>query len=171
MTQENQNVETVQYAGFWIRFVAFMLDSVAATILIAPIIYFLVGETNMEDYNLQDPEQLAALLNRLSVQMSIEALIFAVIFIMFWTFKSATPGKLLLKCSIVDAKTLGKASNSQNIIRYLGYFVSMFSLFLGFIWIAFDARKQGWHDKIAGTVVIMGRPRDEAPSEMSNEQQ
>ena len=64
-----------------------------------------------------------------------------------------------MRCSIVDAVSLGKASISQNIIRYLGYFVSMFSLFTGFFWIAFDRRKQGWHDKIAGTVVIMGRPK------------
>jgi len=165
MTLKNQNSEDVQYAGFWIRFVAFILDSVAVTIVIAPVIYFLVGETRIEDYNLQDSEQLAALLNRLSIQMSIEAVIFAVIFIVFWGFKSATPGKLLLKCSIVDAKTLGKTNNIQNVIRYFGYFISMLSLFLGFLWIAFDTRKQGWHDKIAGTVVIMGRPRDEESSE------
>ena len=31
---------------------------------------------------------------------------------------------------------------------------------LGFIWIAFDKRKQGWHDKIAGTVVIIREPQN-----------
>lgn len=38
--------------------------------------------------------------------------------------------------------------------RYLGYFVSMLFLGLGCIWVAFDSRKQGWHDKLAGTVVV-----------------
>ncbi len=38
--------------------------------------------------------------------------------------------------------------------RYLGYFASTIPLCLGFLWIAFDKRKQGWHDKLAGTVVI-----------------
>jgi len=158
---ENTTQENVKYAGFWIRFIAFIIDSIAATLLITPVIYFLVGETRIEDYNLQDPEQLTELISHLSIQLSVETVIFGIIFITFWIVKSATPGKLLMRCSIVDARSLGKASNSQNVIRYIGYFVSMFVFFLGFLWIAFDKRKQGWHDKIAGTVVIMGRPRDE----------
>jgi uncharacterized RDD family membrane protein YckC len=48
-----------------------------------------------------------------------------------------------------SALDLGRA-----IARYAGYLVSIIPLFLGFIWIAFDARKQGWHDKIADTVVV-----------------
>ena len=43
---------------------------------------------------------------------------------------------------------------SQFIIRYLGYYVAMLPLFLGIIWVGIDKRKQGWHDKLAGTVVI-----------------
>jgi uncharacterized RDD family membrane protein YckC len=38
--------------------------------------------------------------------------------------------------------------------RFFAYFVSIFPACLGFLWIAFDRRKQGWHDKIAGTVVV-----------------
>jgi len=40
------------------------------------------------------------------------------------------------------------------LLRYLGYYLSMLPLFLGFIWVGIDRRKQGFHDKIAGTVVI-----------------
>jgi uncharacterized RDD family membrane protein YckC len=40
------------------------------------------------------------------------------------------------------------------ILRFLGYFVSAFPLYLGFLWAALDRRKQGWHDKIARTIVI-----------------
>jgi uncharacterized RDD family membrane protein YckC len=40
------------------------------------------------------------------------------------------------------------------VIRLLCYFVSALPFYLGFLWAAFDRRKQGWHDKIAGTVVI-----------------
>ena len=39
-------------------------------------------------------------------------------------------------------------------VRYFAYIVSFMPLYLGFIWIYFDKRKQGFHDKIAGTVVI-----------------
>jgi uncharacterized RDD family membrane protein YckC len=46
----------------------------------------------------------------------------------------------------------------QYIIRYLGYYVSIFALGLGFLWVAWDDKKQGWHDKMAGTVVILNKP-------------
>jgi uncharacterized RDD family membrane protein YckC len=39
-------------------------------------------------------------------------------------------------------------------VRYLGYFVSALPLGLGFFWVAWDKRKQGFHDKLAKTVVI-----------------
>ncbi|MBL8320870.1 MAG: RDD family protein, partial [Acinetobacter sp.] len=42
----------------------------------------------------------------------------------------------------------------QSIIRYVGYFPAMMALFIGIFWVAFDKRKQGWHDKMANTVVI-----------------
>jgi uncharacterized RDD family membrane protein YckC len=42
-------------------------------------------------------------------------------------------------------------------LRWVGYIISAVVLYLGFVWIAFDAKKQGWHDKIAGTVVIRVR--------------
>ena len=51
--------------------------------------------------------------------------------------------------------TTGKpASPVQLIGRYFAYIVSMLPLCFGFFWVAFDKRKQGWHDKLAGTVVI-----------------
>ncbi|MCZ6503122.1 MAG: RDD family protein [Gammaproteobacteria bacterium] len=152
--------EEVHYVGFWARFLAFIIDSTAATLLIVPLVLYLIGETRLEDYDLQDTEQLMELLNRMAIQISLDALFLGTIFVLFWIFKSATPGKMLVRCSIVDAKTYGKANTMQNIVRYLGYFVSLIPFGLGFLWIAFDSRKQGWHDKMAGTLVIKGLPRN-----------
>lgn len=76
------------------------------------------------------------------------------LFLVFWIKKQATPGKMFLSMKIVDAKTLGKPSNKQFYLRILGYIISILPLFLGIIWIAFDSKKQGWHDKIANTLVI-----------------
>ena len=84
----------------------------------------------------------------------------AIVVIIFWTYKSATPGKLLLKIRIVDAKTGGKPSTVQWLIRYIGYYVSAFVFMLGFIWVGFDRRKQGWHDKLASTVVISDKAKE-----------
>ncbi len=61
---------------------------------------------------------------------------------------------MLVSAKIVDAKTGQPASTGQLIGRYFAYIVSTLPLMLGFIWIAFDPRKQGWHDKLAGTIVV-----------------
>ncbi|HET9865375.1 MAG TPA: RDD family protein, partial [Steroidobacteraceae bacterium] len=83
----------------------------------------------------------------------------AIAIILFWIARAATPGKMALSMKIVDADTLGPMSKGQAIGRYLSYYLSMFGLMLGFLWVAFDPRKQGWHDKLAGTVVIRTRGR------------
>ena len=48
-------------------------------------------------------------------------------------------------------------------LRLIGYLVSGAMFYLGFLWIAVDPRKQGWHDKIAGTVVIRDRGKPLPP--------
>jgi len=42
-------------------------------------------------------------------------------------------------------------------LRWVSYFISALPLYIGFVWAAFDGKKQAWHDKIAGTVVILTR--------------
>ncbi|MBN1393912.1 MAG: RDD family protein [Pirellulales bacterium] len=74
--------------------------------------------------------------------------------LIFWKFKSATPGKMIFSARIVDARSNGRPSLSQFVVRCFAYVVSTIPLCLGFLWIAFDRRKQGWHDKLAGTVVV-----------------
>lgn len=53
--------------------------------------------------------------------------------------------------SVADGK---KIDVVRGLLRYVGYIISAIPFLLGFIWAAFDSRKQGWHDKIAATVVI-----------------
>jgi len=74
-----------------------------------------------------------------------------------------TPGKIAIGARIVDARTGAKPSTGQLIGRYFGYYVSTIPLFLGLIWVAFDSRKQGWHDKLAGTVVVRDKHRGPEP--------
>jgi uncharacterized RDD family membrane protein YckC len=54
----------------------------------------------------------------------------------------------------VDATTGGQPSTGRLVLRYVGYFVSLIPLALGYLWIAWDPRKQSFHDKIARTVVV-----------------
>ncbi len=75
-----------------------------------------------------------------------------------WRYRSATPGKMIVSAWIVDQRSGRQPSLAQCIIRYFAYVVSAVPLGLGFLWIAFDPRKQAWHDKLSGTVVTRGRP-------------
>ena len=81
----------------------------------------------------------------------------AVVTILFWTYKMATPGKMAISAKIVDARTGRKPSTGQFVGRYFSYIISAIPSGLGFIWVAFNGRKQGWHDKLAGTVVVRKR--------------
>lgn len=89
-----------------------------------------------------------------AVEALVQVIILFFIIYLFWTRRAATPGKMLLSCRIADAKTFEAPTKKQYIIRFFGYFLSCLPFFLGFFWIAIDRRKQGFHDKIAGTVVI-----------------
>ena len=60
----------------------------------------------------------------------------------------------MLGLTIVSSNTLLPLSKGQSVARYLGYYVSCQFFGLGFIWAAFDSRKQGWQDKLAKTLVI-----------------
>jgi len=82
------------------------------------------------------------------------------VIVAFWIYRSATPGKMAMNLIIVDAKTGGRPSTPQFVGRYFGYFVSVLPLMLGIIWVGFDKRQQGWHDKMAGTVVIRNRAKE-----------
>jgi uncharacterized RDD family membrane protein YckC len=79
--------------------------------------------------------------------------------ILFWLYKSATPGKMALNMKVVDVDTGEKLSVGQSIGRYFAYIPAMAILMIGIIWVAFDKRKQGWHDKLAKTVVIRKRKK------------
>jgi len=60
---------------------------------------------------------------------------------------------------VITIHTGNAITTKQAIIRYLGYLVSALPLGLGFLWIAFDQSKRGWHDMMAGTVVIKQAPQ------------
>lgn len=84
-------------------------------------------------------------------------LIGALVVLLFWAERQGTPGKLVLGLRIVDAETGGAPSLRSLVLRYIGYLVSIMAFGLGYLWILWDARRQGWHDKMGGTLVIRVR--------------
>lgn len=132
------------YVGFLARFLASVVDSFLAMVIIMPVLFGFYGEAllSVESFT-------GGPLYYLMTWVFPAAAV-----VLFWIARAATPGKMLINARIVDARTGGKPGTGQLIIRYLGYYVSLLPLLLGFIWVAFDKRKQGWHDKLAHTVVV-----------------
>ncbi len=120
-----------EYAGFWIRTGAAIIDSILIMIILVPILTSIYG-TNYWLGESQDQGIWDLLFNYILPAFAVIA---------FWIYKSATPGKMVLKLTIVDAKTGDKPSTGQFIGRYLGYYVSMIPLFIGIIWVGLDKRK------------------------------
>ena len=169
---ENAPPNQPEYVGFWKRFLAFLIDSLVVVVVLSPVMLALYGggyfgrlsaewaalSKSSGDPN-ADAMRMVEILSRsdsavmalgdIRVQIGL-----AVAIILLWRFRGATPGKMLVKAKIVTAEGLSQPSTGRLIGRFFAYFVSIFPAFLGFLWIAFDRRKQGWHDKIAGTVVI-----------------
>jgi uncharacterized RDD family membrane protein YckC len=140
------STETVRYVGFWARVLASLVDTVLVLAVIAPIAWLVVG-----------PAYFDPLRGATALSVLLEWIFPAAAVVVFWLYRSATPGKMVIGAVIVDAKTGQRPSTGQFIGRYLGYFVSILPLGLGLLWVGWDARKQGWHDKLAGTVVIRAK--------------
>jgi uncharacterized RDD family membrane protein YckC len=76
----------------------------------------------------------------------------------FWARSGQTPGMRPFNLYVVRDADGGKISGGQAILRLFGYWVSGAVFYLGFIWVLIDQRRRGWHDLIAGTVVIERPP-------------
>jgi uncharacterized RDD family membrane protein YckC len=136
-----------EYAGFWSRFLAFLIDSLILVVVLAPLMIAIYG-TQYFDLDFQLSGRAGG------VWDWVVNLALAAAALLFWRFRGATPGKMAIGAKIVDARTGGAPSTGALTLRFVAYIVSMLPFFLGFLWIAFDKRKQGFHDKIAKTVVV-----------------
>ena len=124
------------YAGFWMRLVAFIVDSVILAVIEFPITLIIEG---------------------IGARFLVGLLVGIVYNVGFWVANDgATPGKMAMGIKVQMANgepiDVGPA-----LLRYVGYYVSAFILLIGYIMIAFTPQKRGLHDYIAGTVVIKTR--------------
>ena len=142
--------KTFSYAGFWKRFAAFIID-----MFIVSIGGFIIGFIFGVLYNvLTGKAEFAGFADDYILS-------FILSFLLVWIYqavmesssKQATLGKMALGIIVTDLSgkrvSFGKASG-----RYFGQILSGFILGIGFLMIAFTARKQGLHDKMAGCLVV-----------------
>lgn len=147
--------QELEYAGFWIRTGATLIDTVLTILITLPLLIAIYGWAYL------DGEQTGFIAG--PADFLISWVLPAIAVIAFWIAKQATPGKMAISAKIVDAASGNAPSAGQLVGRYFAYFVSMLPLGLGLLWVAFDKRKQGWHDKLAGTVVVRKTRRGPEP--------
>jgi uncharacterized RDD family membrane protein YckC len=134
------------------RFLAALLDGLIAVALLIPGGSISYGGVML---NPREPSVAAAVFGGLlSLVMTFAYL--GLLFVM-WT-KGQTPGKRLLGLRVLKLDTGKPATFWRMALRdTIGKWVSAAICYLGYIWMFLDANKQGWHDKIAGTIVVKER--------------
>jgi uncharacterized RDD family membrane protein YckC len=123
-------------AGFGIRVVAFVIDVVILAILSSILNSILFAGDAVRGNGLN-------------------TLVGLVYFMYFWSSygHGQTVGNRVMKLRVI--KTDGsELTLTDTFLRYVGLLLGFLCLFIGVIWVAFDANKQGWHDKIASTYVV-----------------
>lgn len=154
----------VRYAGFWRRLAAGLIDTVLFGLLSVILLTLLYGADHFSQALEQGPASYHGI-----GDFFIENVLPILLVTWCWVKYRGTPGKLLLECKVVDAKTGEGLTVGKAVLRYFGYYISLIPIGLGFLWIAWDRRKQGFHDKIAGSVVIITSDREDSLDEMMKE--
>lgn len=133
-------VGEARYGGFFERLIAYIVDAIIISV-VASVLY--------SPGFLTESGALDALSGLLGFVWTVGYPIY------FWANTGQTIGKKLLGLKVVgpDGGT-GGIGYGPAVMRLIGYFVSGFVFYLGFLWIIWDSTKQGWHDKIANTHVI-----------------
>ena len=126
-------------AGWGTRALAIIIDGIGIGIVAGAVSGILGGRVGPTETQYQ----------------GISVLLQAAYFTYFWSAaaKGQTLGSRALNVRVV--KTDGSYLDYGGaFLRYIGFVISCAVFLLGVIWAAFDAEKQGWHDKIAGTYVV-----------------
>ena len=147
-----------QFAGFWIRFVTALIDG----LIVGIPVWILIAATgaikctNTFTYSGSTLGYGTTLQPTCTVNAGLEIFAFLIplaYFLVMWAM-GGTLGQKALSLHVVDANTGATIGYTRSFIRVIGYIVASIPLYLGLIWAGFDQRKQGWHDKIASTVVV-----------------
>ena len=153
-----------KYAGFWIRFVAIIIDGIIISIvrafLVLPFLAMLGFSfaTGFENFDPENMEELIPFLATVIAAGAALALLSTIIWVLYGTLMEAskyqaTVGKLALGLIVTDMNG-GKLDFSKALVRNLGKLLSNFIFLIGYIMAAFTEKKQGLHDIIAGPLVV-----------------
>jgi uncharacterized RDD family membrane protein YckC len=146
------------YAGFITRMVAFITDQIIIAVIVAGAAVFVSFAA--QTFQLRQALGLETVTGALAAALAgATGILFGMVYdVGFWILAGQTPGKWLMGLVVVQTNgerlKLGRA-----LLRWLGYWLSGI-LFLGFLWVLLDSRRQGFHDKLARTLVVYSRPEE-----------
>lgn len=151
----------LRYAGFWIRFLAYLVDALIVDVPLVAIGFAVLGPafhgvscTTVNRPFGSSVECTGSVQPYVPLIWLVGLLLAGVYFVVLWSHFGQTLGQKLCGLRVVDAATGGRITTGRAIGRYLGFLISGWVLDIGLIWAAFDQRKQGWHDKMASTFVV-----------------
>lgn len=156
----------VRYAGFWRRVGATLIDTIIFTVGLVVLLTLFHGRDYLDWYMHADRDPFGTYSTGSAILQNV--LVIGVT-LYLWVRYLGTPGKLLLSCHVVDATTHQALRPAQAVWRYFAYILSLLPLGLGFLWVAWDKRKQAFHDKLANTVVILVDESDKSLEELERE--
>lgn len=148
-TTERSENKQVTVVGFGPRLLAVLIDGAMVGFLSFMLAFFIgLIAIFTNQVNTSQDSSVLELLTVLSL------FIFSVIYYVgFWTNEGQTMGNTIIGLKVI--RTDGsRLSVGQALLRYIGYIISASLFSIGFVWAAFDSKRQGWHDKLAGTLVV-----------------
>ncbi|OLS41768.1 RDD family protein [Bacillus sp. MRMR6] len=141
--EEDGGVGTIRYAGFWMRFWAYLLDIVIVGSLVRLLVkpLFRLLEIPLADSNMFAPISIAS------------AVIFYLYFVLMTKYFNQTLGKMVFGLKVVDLNTGTLSWNTILFREWIGRFISA-TIIVGYIIVAFMPKKQGLHDLFTETTVV-----------------
>ena len=134
-------------AGVGQRLASYLVDVVVLSVIYIALI-FLFG-VQIED------EATAG--GDFSTAFYVVYILMAAIGIGYFTYffgNGQTPGMKLVEIKLIRADGVEPVGYKKGFFRWVGMEISGMVFLLGYIWILIDKKRQGWHDKIAGTYVV-----------------
>jgi uncharacterized RDD family membrane protein YckC len=149
------------WAGYGERLVAYIVDGLILGIVMMILSVLLVGAViaGLDFSDPRDPSMSGGAIAAILVWFVVVLAVSFAYFPFFWARGGQTPGMRIFGIRVVRDRDGGPVTAGPAILRLIGYWVSAFVFYVGYVWMFFDSRRRGWHDLIAGTVVIKDAPR------------
>ncbi|OAT74222.1 RDD family protein [Parageobacillus thermoglucosidasius] len=134
----------VRYAGFWMRFWAYLLDLLVVgsinRLLVFPLLHLL--DISVERTSMFAPATIATTVT------------FYAYFVLMTKFFQQTLGKMVFGMKVIDESGRPLTWTTVLFREVIGKFIAKTILFIGFLFVAFSEKKKGMHDQFADTLVI-----------------